>query len=75
MTRSLSRKVIIDKPVVDFELVNTFREIGAQLPLIYYVNHVELRVFAKEMASLELPYGDQWKTIEKIGKMKYKFFF
>ena len=72
MTQSLTGKVIVDKLAVDFELVNTFRTIGAQLPPISYVDHVELRFLAKDMTSLELPIGDQWKTIEKFGKMKYK---
>ena len=72
MTRSLSGKVIIDKIEVYFELVNAFREICAQLPPISYVDHVELRVLEKEMESLEFLYGDEWNTIEKFIKMKYK---
>ena len=44
----------------------------AQLPENSYKDHVELRVLAKEMASLELPTVNQWKTIEKYGKTKYK---
>ena len=43
-----------------------------QLPEISYIDHVELRVLAKEMASLELPTIDQWKTVEKYGKTKYR---
>ena len=72
MNQSLSRKVIIDKLAVDFELVTAFKAIGAQLPPISFIDHVELRVLAKEMASLELPSRAQWKTIKKFGKMKYK---
>ena len=72
MTQSLSGKVIIDKLVVEFELIDSLWTIGAQLPPISYVDHVELRVLSKEMESLEIPYGDQQKTIEKFGKMKYK---
>ena len=72
MTQSLLGKFIIDNPTVDFELVNTFRAIGAQLTPISYIDHVELRVLAKEMEILELPSRDQWKTIQKFGKMKCK---
>ena len=72
MTQSLSGKFVIDKLAVEFELVNTFIIIGAQLPPISYVDHVDLRVLAKEMESMELPSRYQWKTIEKIGNMKYK---
>ena len=46
--------------------------IYAKLPPIYYVDHVELRVLAKEMENIEVPFGDQWETIEKFGKMKYR---
>ena len=46
--------------------------IGAKLPPIPYVDHVEKRVWAKEMENIEFPYGDQWKTIEKLGKIKYR---
>ena len=42
------------------------------MKLISYVYHVELRLLAKEMENIEAPYGGQWKTIEKFGKMKYR---
>ena len=50
-----------------------FRTIGGQFPPIAYVEHVELRVLSREMENLEFPYGDQWKTIDKFGKMKYRY--
>ena len=72
MNQSLIGKTIIDKLVVDFELVDSFRTIGSQLPPISYVDHVEIRVLAKEMENFEIPSGDQWKTIETLDKMKYR---
>ena len=72
MQQYLSGKTIVEKLSKDFEIINTFRATCAQLPPISYVDHVELRVLAKEMASLELPTVDRWKTIEKFGKTKYK---
>ena len=63
MTQSLYWKFIIDKMEVDFELVNMFRTIGAQLPPISYVDHVEFRVLEKKKEGLEFPSRDQWKTI------------
>ena len=59
MNQSLFGKVIIDKLASEFELVNTFKTIGAQLSPISYVDHVELKLLEKEMASLEIPSGDQ----------------
>ena len=52
-------------------MLHTFRDTCAKLPKFSYVGHVELRVMAKEMASLELPTVDQWKTVEKYGRTKY----
>ena len=52
MNQSLMGKTIIDKLVVDFELVDSFRTTVAQLPPISYVDHVELRVLAKEMENI-----------------------
>ena len=57
---------------MDFEIVDSCRMIGSKLPPISYVDHVELRVLAKEMENLEVPYGYQLKTIEKFRKMKYR---
>ena len=71
MKQSLSRKTIVEKLYVDFELINTFRPTCSQLPVISYVDHVELRVLVKQMANLELPTIDQWKTVKKFGKTKY----
>ena len=56
MTQSFPGKVIIDKIAMDFELINSFRTIGTQLPPISYVDHVELRVLVKEMEDMEIPY-------------------
>ena len=72
MEQYLSGKMIIDKLSEDFEILFAFRATCAQLAYFSYVEHVELRVLAKEMANLELPTIDQWKAIEKYGKTKYR---
>ena len=71
MNQSLLGKTMIDKLAVGFEIINNFIEFCSQMPPISYVDHVELREVAKKMANLELPYVDQWKTIEKFGRTKY----
>ena len=48
MIHSMRGKDIIDKMAVYFEIVNSFRMIGAKMPPISYVDHVELRVLSKE---------------------------
>ena len=65
MHQSLSRKTIIEKLSIDFEILDTFIVVCAQLLEISYLEHVELWVLAKEMASLEFPSVDQWKTVHK----------
>ena len=57
MTESLSRKFIVDKLDMDFEIINSFRTIRNQLPPISCVDHV--RVLDKDMASMEIPSRDQ----------------
>ena len=57
---------------MDFEIINTFGIVCTKLPPISYVDHVELRVLKKEIANMELPSIDQWKTIEKFDRTKYK---
>ena len=58
MNQSMSGKTVVDKLVVDFEIINTFRTICSQLPPISYIDHVELGVLAKEMVNIELPFVD-----------------
>ena len=66
MQQYLSGKTIVEKLSEDFEIIDTFITTCAQLPLVSYVDHVELRVPTKEMASLELPTVDLWKTVENL---------
>ena len=47
MIQYLIGKVIIHKLAVDFEIVDQFKMIGAKMPPISYVDHVELRVLDK----------------------------
>ena len=72
MTQFLTGKVIIEKIAVDFEILDQFKKIGAKLSPISYVDHVELRVLAKEMTNHEVPAMDQWKIIKNYRKSKYK---
>ena len=74
MTQSLTRKVIIEKLAIYFEILDQFIMRGSKLSPISYVDHVELRFLAKKMTNLEVPSGYQWKTIETFGKMKYKLY-
>ena len=72
MNQSLARKLVIDKLIMYFELINTFRIVCTQMPPISYLYHVELRVLTKEMENMEMTYVYQWKMIKKFGRTKYK---
>ena len=48
--------------------------IGIKLSPIYYVDNVELRVLAKQMSNYEVPSAEQWKAVEKFGRMRYKLY-
>ena len=47
MTQPLTGKVIIDKLVVDFKILDSFIMIGGIMPPISYIDHVELRLLDK----------------------------
>ena len=72
MIHSLTGKVIIEKLAIYFEILDQFIIIGSNLSHIYYLHRVELIFLDKEMTNHEVPFIDQWKTIEKFGRMKYK---
>ena len=63
MNQSLPGNVLIDKLEVDFEIINRFQTICTQLAPIPYLDHVELRLLAKEMENMEMPFLDEWKKI------------
>ena len=71
MSQTLSGKVIVDKLAMDFEIVDSFKMIGAMFTPNSYVDHVDLRELDKYMENIEVPSRDQWHTIENFAKMKY----
>ena len=74
MTQSLTGNVIIDKLAMDFEIFNEFKMISVNMPPIYFVDHVELSVFDKEMNNYEVPFMEKWKIVEKFRWIKYKLY-
>ena len=64
----LSSKTVIDKLAGDFEMLFDFEATCAKFPDFSYPKNVELRVLAKEMINLELPFFDQCNTVENYGK-------
>ena len=69
--QSLSRKIVIDKLTIDFEMSFEFKAICTKFPEFSYAENVELNLMVKEMISLDLPTTDQWKLVDNYGKHKY----
>ena len=72
MKQSLFGKTIIDNLANDIKMLFSFGFMCAQFPYFSYRDHVELRVMVKEMDSLDLPSPEQWKTVQKYGRSRYK---
>ena len=68
----LSRKIVIDKLTVDFEMLFDFKSICTKFPEFSYAENMELNIMVKEMISLNLPTIDQWKLVDNYGKSKYR---
>ena len=66
MNQSMFGRTIVDKLVDEFEIFFAFKEACSHLQNFPYMDHIELRVLAKEMSTLDLPSVDQWKTVEKV---------
>ena len=72
MTHSLTGKVIIDKIVVDFEILDSFKMISTKMSALYYVDHVEIRVLAKKRQVRKFHLNINGKPLNVFGKMKYR---
>ena len=68
--QSSSGKTVIDKLIVDFEMLFYFKATCTNLPELSYVENVELSVMVKEMISLDIPTTDQQKLVDNYGKGK-----
>ena len=71
MTQSLIGGIIVDKLEDEFEVLFAFTEACASLQIFSYQDHFQLRILEKELATVELPTLDQWKTVERFGRTRY----
>ena len=71
MYQSLSRKIIVEKLIDEFEVFFDFKEACAHLKNYSYRGHIELRMLSKEISTLEFPSADKWKIVEKFRWSKY----
>ena len=65
-------KVIIKKLTNDFNIFDGFLITQINLPPISYTQYMELEVSIKEMINYDIPNHEEWKSVEKFIKKKYK---
>ena len=71
MTQSLTGGITVDKLADEFKVLFAFKEACAHLQIFSYQDHFKLRILAKEMATVELPTPNQWKTVEIFSRTRY----
>ena len=71
LEKGLIGKAIVDKLTEDFEILQKFLIIRRWLPKVSYEAYMELEVSIQEMMECDTPSTEQWKAIERFGKMKY----
>ena len=71
LEKGLTRKFIVDKVTEDFEILQKFLIIGGGLPKVSYEAYMELEVSIREMIEYDIPSKEEWRAIERFGKMKY----
>ena len=71
LEKSLTGKTIVDKLTEDFEILQKFMIFIKGLPKVSYEAYMELEVSIREMMECDTPSAEQWKAVERFGKMKY----
>ena len=70
MQQALLGKVIFDKLASDFELWFYFRATCSKVPMASYLEAMELKAQAYDMAMMHLPSSDKWRIIRQYGSVK-----
>ena len=71
LEKGLTGKTIVDKLTEDFEILQKFLIIRKGLPKVSYEAYMELEVSIREMMECDTLSAEQWKAMERFGKMKY----
>ena len=71
LVKGLTGKIIVEKLIEDFEILEKFLIIKKGLPAVSYKAYVDLEVFIREMIEYNTPNVEQWKIMEKLGNTKY----
>ena len=72
MQKSLSRTIVFDKLAREFELLFDFKASCIAVCDISYIETMELKLQAHEMAIATFPGPDQWRSIQQYGSSKFR---
>ena len=71
LVKGLTRKIIVEKLIEDFEVLQKILIIRRGLPTVSYEAYVDLEVSIREMIEYDTPNAEQWRIVERFGKTKY----
>ena len=71
LVKGLTGKVIVDKLIEDFEILQKFLIVRGGLPTMSYETYMDLEVSIWEMIEYDIPREKQWRSIERFEKTKY----
>ena len=71
LVKGLTGKVIVDKLIEDFEILQKFLIVRGGLPTMSYETYMDLEVSIWEMTEYDIPSAEQWRVMERFGKIKY----
>ena len=71
LVKGMTGKIIVEKLIEDFEVLQKFLIIRRGLPTVSYEAYVDLEVSIREMIEYDTPNAEQWRIVERLGKTKY----
>ena len=73
LVKGLTEKIIVEKLIEDFEVLQKILIIRRGLPTVSYEAYVDLEVSIREMTEYDTPNAEQWRIVEIFKKTKYIF--
>ena len=64
LVKGLTRKIIVEKLIEDFEVLQKILIIRRGLPTVSYEAYVDLEVSIREMTEYDSPNVEQWRIVE-----------
>ena len=71
LVKGLTGKIIMDKLIEDFEILQKFLIVRGGFPTVSYEAYVDLEVSIREMTEYDTLGAEQWRIVEIFEKTKY----